>query len=646
MKIYKKNTLQKLTALLLALLMLFALPACNNAADAVTTPSITTQADPLPDPPQDDDPPVVEMLPEQEIRVLDQNVLCNANSISQRAPTMIEYFLSSNVDSIGVQECVAAWADALDEGLKEKYARVGVECGTGADKGSFATYVYYLKDKYKVLATDTFWMSTTPDVPSKYSDTVDMNRTCTWVILEDIETGFRYVHMNCHLDWMDQAVNVVQTQMIRNLMIRFAEMGYPVFATGDYNTGEGKISYGQMLASDWIADSKYVAAESDTTVSHFGNNDTIDYCFVTDAYMTVHQYDVIDHVHNNVEVSDHNGIFVHATVKSLPKQDYQSSVPQFEENVEFTITVGSGHTAQNGIISIPQARDAYGSVAKAYEVVLKDESGNEVSKITVFANSYRPLAPFSVFASVSGGISGKTYQLEVTPISIFGDRGTTVTRRFVWDSGEEIVVKAPSDPDIVDIFVSNGVAVDVSPNMYQLTQLGTVNITNNAMVFNKGGNIRTPNISSQYEKMTDGFTMEAVITTGTDITTSQNYISNQHAGGYAFSCEKGKLRFSVHNGASYVYASAEIEANTTYHVIGIYDGTDLYLYLNGELKEDAYLGNTMGLPTADGACYLCIGADSDKSGNGEYPADLTVHKVALYSEVLTLGEVIYLSQNQ
>ena len=645
MKIYKKNTLQKLTALLLALLMLLALPACNNAADAVTTPSITTQADPLPNPPQDDDPPVVEMLPAQEVKVLDQNVLNgNASAVAQRAPAMIEYFLSYDADSIGLQEAGSAWADALDEGLKDKYARVGVECGSGADKGSFATYVYYRKDKYRVIATDTFWMSTTPDVPSKYSSTVDMNRTCTWVILEDIETGFRYVHMNCHLDWMDASVNVVQTTMIRNMIIRFAEMGYPVFATGDYNTAEGLVSYGQMLASDLVHDSRYLAEKSDITVSHFGNGATIDYCFVTGAYMTVKEFDVVDHVHGDVEVSDHNGIFVHAEVRSLPKQTHP--VPQFADDAEITLTPGKGHMARSAKITLSQARDAYGSVAKAYEVVLKDESGNEVSKITVFANSYRPLAPLSVTASLSGGISGKTYQLEVTPISIFGDRGTTVTSRFVWDSGEEIVVKAPNDPDIVDIFVSNGVAVDVSPNMYQLTQIGTVNITNNAMVFNKGGNIRTPNISSQYAKMTDGFTMEAVITTGTDITTSQNYISNQHAGGYAFFCEKGKLRFSVHNGASYVYASAEIEANTTYHVIGIYDGTDLYFYLNGDLVAVAYVGNTMGLPTADGACYLCIGADSDKSGNGEYPAELTVHKVALYSEVLTLGEVIYLSQNQ
>ena len=80
-----------------------------------------------------------------------QNLLTgNANSINSRADTMAEYFLSLNLDSIGVQECVEAWANALDARLTN-YARVGVECGSGKDKGSFATYVYYRKDKYRVI---------------------------------------------------------------------------------------------------------------------------------------------------------------------------------------------------------------------------------------------------------------------------------------------------------------------------------------------------------------------------------------------------------------------------------------------------------------------------------------------------------------
>ena len=113
----------------------------------------------------------------------------------------------------------------------------------GADKGDFATCVYYLKNKYRVIATDPFRMSTTPQTPSKYNDTVDKRSTCTWVILENIETGFCYVHMNCHLDWKTPTANTVQTEMIRNMMLRFDALGYPVFTTGDFNTTEEGAKY-------------------------------------------------------------------------------------------------------------------------------------------------------------------------------------------------------------------------------------------------------------------------------------------------------------------------------------------------------------------------------------------------------------------
>ena len=640
MNVLKQSFMKKLTALLLSVLMLFALPSCNDDATDVTTPEATITEAPAPQ----DQPPVVEMLPTQEVLVLSQNVLNgNAESIAQRAPTMIEYFLETNADSIGVQECVANWANALDEGLKDRYARVGVECGSGKDKGSFATYVYYRKDKYRVIATDTFWMSETPDIPSQYNSKTTMNRTCTWVILENIETGFRYVHINCHLDWEDETANVVQTQMIRNAVIRFAEMGYPVFATGDFNTSEGSVSYRQMLASNLVADSKFVAEKSDGTTS--ASSYTVDYCFVTDAFITVSEYDVIPNVHGDVEVSDHKGIFVRATVKALPKQDHSSTVPQFAADAEITVE-GYGHLGRTVTVSFPQATDVNGHTAKKYEIVLKSANGNTLSKSVATANSYRSLPALSMTAQVSGGVAKGNYRLEITPISLFGEKGRMVCFDLDWTEENPDTVKQPDAADILDVSVQNGVAIDNSPNQYALTKVGAVTVTKDAMVFDKQGTVRTSNIFSEYIKMADGFTMEAIITTGEDITTAQNYVSNLHAGGFAFSCDRGKIVFTLHNGLEYVYTSTEIKANTTYHVVGIFDGVNVYLYLNGVRVVSNTMGGSFGIPTDDNARHLCIGADSTPDGQGQAHADVTVYKVAIYSDAVTPGEVAYLYQHQ
>ena len=643
MKQIVKNRILRAAAFLLAGLMLLALPSCDQGDGDSTTPAEITTTDPTPAP---EPPPEVEMLPAQEVRILSQNVLAASKieDIQSRAPTMIEYFMNSNADSIGVQECVTNWTNILDEALAEKYARVGVAVD-GNDKGWFATYVYYRKDKYNVIATDTFWLSNTPDVPSKYNDVVDMNRTCTWVVLEDKETGFRYVHMNAHLDHMDATANLNQCQMIRAVMERFAKMGYPVFATGDFNTRETSTSYSRIVSSSRIDDGRYVAIKTDSTVSHFGNKATIDYCFVTGASMTVKEFDVIENVHNDVEVSDHNGIFVHAEIKSIPKQE--NPAPQIASNANVTVKPAEGHTVKNLKLSIPQAKDTLGNPANAYELILKDRDGKVVSEITAHSGAYRSSVPTASNILISGGTAGETYQLEITPISMLGTRGDTVEITVLWDAEANEEVKQPNAADIIDLSVQNGVVVDSSPNQFEMTAIGNVNLTNDAMVFARGDKtaLRTPSFIDQYPKIADGFTMEAILTTGSNITASQNYVSNHQGGGYAFKCENGELSFSVHNGSKYVYAKAKIQTNTTYHVIGIYDGMDLYLYLNGELVDVVEFGNKMGFPTNNGAKYLCIGADTNNAGTAEYFASATIYQVALYSEVLTVGEVSYLFQN-
>lgn len=646
----------RILSMLLVLASLFTLYSCNEATPlggtsattaTTVTPATTTTTAPPETPPSPPSPPPVKMLPSQEVTILDQNVLCSGSqdgsTLEQRLPATSQYMLELLPDSIGVQEAKTAWADHLDAALGEKYARVGVECNKGEDKGGFATYVYYRKDKYKVIATDTFWLSTTPDVPSQEGSVKDANRTCTWVILEDKETGFRYVHMNCHADHKDGIINAMQLQMIRSMMLRFEAMGYPVFATGDYNTREGSFSYEQMVADGKITDARYATSATDSTVSHFGNNANIDYCFITGNTIDVKLFDVIENKHGDVTVSDHNGIYVRAKVHSLPEQDGSLALPSFAEGTKPLIKESSVSRSQMEM-TLLQARNELGMVAKSYEIQVHDKMGYQVFETTVVGSFCLPYQPRKITATLSGGIAGQTYQLTVTPISILGERGEALVTKILW-LGEQIIPTKPNAADIVDIWTLEGKAIDISPNEYVISQIGNVTVTDEAMIFNKGGNLRTPNISSQYEKMSDGFSMEMLITTGKDVTSSQNYLSNNHAGGFSFGVANGKLQFNVHNGKDYVVTSVKIEAEKSYHVVGVYDGTNLFLYLNGVMVSSAELGGSMKFATEDGAKYLCIGADSDKSGKGEYHAECTIYHAAIYSQVLTDGEVLHLYQD-
>ncbi len=394
----------------------------DTAAETVTTTNTETETDT--EPPADE-----QQRPAEEVKVVSFNLDANEATISTRSKQLLPLIKSFEPDSIGVQEARGSWISPLNRYLvRDGYTRVGVDAG-GNENGSaayFATFIFYRTDKYDLIDSGTFWMSKTPDVPSIYDSTVDCNRTCTWALLENKETGFRYVHMNTHLDWMNMEVNRIQVAMIREQIERFAAMGYPVFATGDYNCDEGTTSYYEMLKSEIIADSKHVADKTMDlgTYPSYGQYDVtqtkpIDYVFVTKDMMDVIEYRVIDEKPNGNYVSDHNGLFVHATVKALPILPAEDTVPAFDEGEVVPAIVGK----TSATVTFPQARDAVGNLASFYRVELLDETGTILKSVEVSSGVLTPDPAETITTALEGLEDGKTYTVNVTPLSLLGVEG-------------------------------------------------------------------------------------------------------------------------------------------------------------------------------------------------------------------------------
>ena len=85
-------------------------------------------------------------------------------------------------DVFGVQEGLIDQLHYIDTECPQ-YARVGVGRDDGAEKGEFMA-VYYLRDRFELLDSGTFWLSETPDKVSRGWDGA-CNRTVTWVELKD-----------------------------------------------------------------------------------------------------------------------------------------------------------------------------------------------------------------------------------------------------------------------------------------------------------------------------------------------------------------------------------------------------------------------------------------------------------------------------
>ena len=161
-----------------------------------------------------------EQKEESSMRIMSFNIRCTnvgKDSWEDRIGIVSQTMLDSEADSIGVQEATPEWMATLKETVGEKYSFVGVGRDDGANEGEYSA-IFYLKDKYKVVESDTFWLSETPDKPSFGWDAA-CRRVCTWAILEDLQTGKQYLHMNTHFDHVGVSARANSVEMIMRIRL-------------------------------------------------------------------------------------------------------------------------------------------------------------------------------------------------------------------------------------------------------------------------------------------------------------------------------------------------------------------------------------------------------------------------------------------
>lgn len=587
-----------------------------------------------------------EPLSEGNLRIMSINLDANEATIAKRQGNLIALLKSYDPDSIGVQECRGGWHARLKRGL-DGYTKVGVAAdGLKESATSFGTYIFYKTEKFHLIASGTFWLSETPDVPSIYSSTVDCNRTCTWAILQDKETGYTYVHMNAHLDWMDVQATNYQMALIREQILRFEAMGLPVFATGDYNTDEGSDTYKIMLANQNIADSKYVAEKTMSlgTYPDYGKLDVekdppIDFCFVTKDMVKVSEYKVVAEKPHDEYISDHYPLFIHATIQKpddrfthVAKPDI-SSLTISRENIQATaLTVTFNNVSGDQPIL-------------SYHVKVADATGKVLKEIDVMSGYMNKNVPDKLSAIISKLEPDTEYTVTITAKNLLGLISDEVSAKVKTDTASVTPVEVQK-ADLFDLGLDHdGNFVDLSSSGLEITVQGNVakgnEDTGYIAGFSRDGALKIPGIADMYDVLNHGFTSEVYVKIRST-SVLQNFFANMHAGGFGYEIENGYLFTYLHCGGSYRVLKYQVTEGETYHLVTVYDTQSLKLYVNGELVSSMNVSGDIGLPTAPTARYLCIGADSDESGNSENFADADIYIARLYSSALSDGQALYL----
>lgn len=238
--------------------------------------------------------------------------LTDGTSSSARVKRFAQYMNDVHPDSIGTQETNSSWFEKLGD-LMSDYDSYGVvRGGDDSEKKSEMNAVFWLADKYYCIDKGTFWLSETPEEESKYEG-AGCYRICTYVVLQNRETGDSYIHMNIHLDNASEEARVFGAQVImdhaRELEDEYGSI--PLVLTGDFNTTADSDAYNLIAQS--YTDSFYTSdgetALRESAYTDWGNiedeQQPIDFIFTSTSSSN---YQVLDDLSNGY-VSDHYGVY-------------------------------------------------------------------------------------------------------------------------------------------------------------------------------------------------------------------------------------------------------------------------------------------------------------------------------------------------
>ena len=137
----------------------------------------------------------------QELAIMTYNIRLDiasdgVNAWENRKENLVELLKFYNPDVFGIQEGLPHQVTYINEELKN-FSFIG-EGREGKDKGEFSA-IFYNKNTFEVLQSNTFWLSETPNSVSKGWDAA-YPRVCTYGLFKNKETGFQFWVFNTHLD--------------------------------------------------------------------------------------------------------------------------------------------------------------------------------------------------------------------------------------------------------------------------------------------------------------------------------------------------------------------------------------------------------------------------------------------------------------
>ena len=221
-------------------------------------------------------------------------------------------------DIFGMQEALIGQIEDVQNNLSE-YEWFGVGRDDGKKAGEFSP-IFYKKANFILLKHGTFWLSETPDVPSKGWDAA-LNRIISWGRFQSKVTGKQFLVLNTHFDHIGVEARKNSARLIQKKIEEMTEgKNLPVILTGDFNLTPDQEPI--IILKKYLSDSREVTEEKPYgpvgTFNSFDWNapmeNRIDYIFVH-GEIKVLKYAVLTDSKDQRFPSDHLPVFAKVQLK-------------------------------------------------------------------------------------------------------------------------------------------------------------------------------------------------------------------------------------------------------------------------------------------------------------------------------------------
>jgi endonuclease/exonuclease/phosphatase family metal-dependent hydrolase len=252
----------------------------------------------------------------QDISVLTYNIKWDntndtVNNWNDRKEAMVGLLKHYQPGIIGMQEVVNGQLNYLVASLPN-FASVGVGREDGKEKGEYSPILYNTIN-YKLLNSETFWLSDTPDKISVGWDAA-LERICTYALFEDLKTKKQFWVFNTHFDHIGILAREKSVALIVSKIKEYNTENLPVVLMGDLNLipEETPIQYLKQELSDGQLITQETFYGPTGTFSGFDQDriltNRIDYIFV-ENFKVLEYIHIDDRMENNKHISDHLPVF-------------------------------------------------------------------------------------------------------------------------------------------------------------------------------------------------------------------------------------------------------------------------------------------------------------------------------------------------